>query len=233
MWYFVSGKLMSVITGMVLFKSLNNLTGLFILERSIGWFLIEHVFEESNLTAGKLFLVNEDFRTLIKNFIVLLRNIIFLAQALTPLEFFIINFILIFIFIFYKNKSLKTIVRIIIVVSYFLLFQSFLFFNIFLLNIFLTYLIFYFLIIIASIFYTYLFYLYMILLTNEKKCLIKYFILKFFILITVFIIHFTYFLYRMDNIIGENENPILILSIIFLVPYMYIYYTYFFKNNLS
>ena len=228
MWYFVSGKLMSVITSMVLFKSLNNLTDLFILERSIGWFLIEHVFEESNLTAGKLFLVNEDFRTLIKNFIVLLRNIIFLAQALTPLEFFIINFILIFIFIFYKNKSLKTIIRIIIVVSYFLLFQSFLFFNIFLLNIFLTYLIAIAFLIIASIFYTYLFYLYMILLTSQKKCLIKYFIIKFLILITVFIIYLIYFLYQINSVVGENENPMLILSIIFLIPYTYIYYTDFF-----
>ena len=86
MWYFISGKSMSLLVFVVLVKSLQNFIDLSLFESSIGWFLMEHVFEEYSLTAGKFFLINGDFRTLIKNFIVIIRNIIILPQIFILLE---------------------------------------------------------------------------------------------------------------------------------------------------
>ena len=217
---------MSWLTGIILIKSLNKFTNLFVLEKSIGWFLIEHVFEEYELTAGKFFIVNDDFRTLIQNFIAILRNILFLAQAFTPLEFFTINFLLIFILIFYKNKSLKIIVRTGIMISYFMLFQSFLFLNIFLMN---TFLVVGFIMLVTN-FYIYFLYVFITSIKNKKKDLIKFYFFKFFIFIIMFLINALGVFNHITFIMGNDQNPILIISIIFLIPYTYIYYIYL-KNN--
>ena len=77
MWYVVAGKIMSLVCYFVLVKLFINLNELHVIDKSIGWFLFEHVYEEYSVSAGKLFLMNEDFRSLIKNFLLLARNLIF------------------------------------------------------------------------------------------------------------------------------------------------------------
>lgn len=226
MWYLIAGKLMSVLIFMILFESLNNFTDLVLFERSIGWFLIEHLFEEYNLTAGKFFLINEDFRTLIRNSVLLTRNIIFLAQILTPLEFFIINLLLISTFIFYKKKNLKDIVRIFIIISYFFLFQSFLFFNFFFMYLFLINFLLIFLIIIALVFYLHFLYLNVNLNIKMFKNSIKIIFIKLIFYFFLISVNFFFCLLILVSMFKTQENIIQELGLNILIPYSYFYLKY-------
>ena len=80
-----------------------------VLEKSVSWFLIDHISEQYNLTSGKLFLVNEDFRRLITNFLTIIRNLICWIQAITTIELFcsicIICFLLYLGFLNIKRKQ--------------------------------------------------------------------------------------------------------------------------------
>ena len=74
MWYLISGNFISSLLFIILSSSLKNISSLPNFESLVGWFLIEHIFEEYHLTTGKFFLISEDFRTLVKNFIMITRG---------------------------------------------------------------------------------------------------------------------------------------------------------------
>merc|ERR1712157_233617 len=102
MGYVVAGKIMSLVCYFVLVKLFINLNELHVIDKSIGWFLFEHIYEEYGVSAGKFFLINEDFRSLIKNFLLLARNIILFSFFKTLLEFFFIFLLLaLYFFLFF------------------------------------------------------------------------------------------------------------------------------------
>lgn len=111
MWYLFAGKFMSLITYFVIYKLLITPCELNLLNRVFGWFLIEHIYEEYNMTAGEFFFVNSDFRTLIKNLLIVVRNILTWSHVLTLTEFILTISILIlltyFLFYFLKTNKLK------------------------------------------------------------------------------------------------------------------------------
>jgi len=141
MWYLLAGKLMSLITYFVFYKLLITPYDLNLLNRVFGWFLIEHVYEEYHMTAGEFFFINSDFRTLIKNLLIVVRNILTWSHILTLTEFTLTVSILILLmyFLFHflkinKIKSKKTEIIILIYytfVIYILLLKTFASFNMF------------------------------------------------------------------------------------------------------
>lgn len=100
MWHYISGKLITIFIFSLIFKQLINNTPLEITDKLFGWFLLEHVYEDYNKTTGKLFMVNEDFRRLIKNLFKIIRNVFFWGQLITLTEFFLLTLIPIMLLIF-------------------------------------------------------------------------------------------------------------------------------------
>ncbi len=223
MWYFVAGKVMSLSTVMALFNLLNNGELTLSLEKLLGWFLIEHIFEEYGFTAGKFFLINEDFRTLMKNLLIIARNLTFLAQALDPLEFLIINVILFSILLIYKNNSLKYIVQSIIFSIYVLIFQSFLLVNLALTWALLKSLLISIASVSAVLFYADFLFLHVIFGSNNKKnyyvSLIK-FMFYVFLLIVISVFAGAALVY-MPKLSGNFVQEFLFQI---LTPYFYLYY---------
>ena len=100
---------MSVVSYFVFYKVALDPTDLNLLDRLFGWFFFEHVFEEYAITAGKFFLINEDFRTLITNVLIVIRNILILSHFLTLTEFLLTISVLLLLtyFLFYFLKINK------------------------------------------------------------------------------------------------------------------------------
>ena len=223
MWYFVAGKVMSLFTVMALFNLLNNGELTLSLEKLLGWFLVEHIFEEYDFTAGKFFLINEDFRTLIKNLLIIVRNLTFLAQALDPLEFLIINVILFSILLIYKNNSLKYIVQSVIFSIYVLIFQSFLLVNLVLTWVLVKSLLISIASVSAVLFYANFLFLHVIFSPNNKKnyyvSLIK-FMFYVFLLIVISVFAGAALVY-MSKLPGNFVQEFLFQI---LTPYFYLYY---------
>jgi hypothetical protein len=93
-WCLIAGKLMSLMFQFLLIKlfkdfSFSNFNAL---EKSISWFLVEHVFEHYRLTSGKFFMINEDFRRLITNFFKIVRDLIYWSHIITINELFTLVF---------------------------------------------------------------------------------------------------------------------------------------------
>lgn len=86
MWCLLAGKLMALTSYSVILQTIENINELNYVNTIFGWFLVEHLFEEYFKTAGKFFLVNRDFRNLIKNILIVTRNIIGFAYFLTLVE---------------------------------------------------------------------------------------------------------------------------------------------------
>lgn len=111
MWHYISGKLITLFIFSIVSKQLISFEQLEIADKLFGWFLLEHIYEEYNKTTGKLFIVNEDFRRLIKNFFKIIRNIFCFGQLITLIEFFLLTFILFVLILFFKkiliNKTLN------------------------------------------------------------------------------------------------------------------------------
>lgn len=222
MWYLVAGKIMSLITFLIFNKTLSNIDDLIFLDRFIGWFLIEHVYEDYFLTSGKFFIINEDFRTLVKNFVVIIRNFIFLAQVFTPMEFFLINLVLVFVLVFNNKKSRKNVVISLVVISYFLVLNSFLFFNfsfmlIFIKNVFISWF--------GLLFYFYILCLYLVYSPNKHsyEIFVKLNTLKIsFVLLLIIclcVCVFGYVSYAAES----SNNFIQELSLKMIIPYLYVY----------
>lgn len=117
MFYLISGKILSFIVFVIIVKLFNSFSDLILVEKIIGWFFIDHIFEEYNFTSGKFFLVNEDYRDLIKNLVALCVFLWFFAQQFIVFEFFFIFSI--FVVSFFIQKSNK---KLFIVSSYVFLF---------------------------------------------------------------------------------------------------------------
>lgn len=127
MWFLFAGKLMSVLCFFVFFQGVADPLNLDIVNRLFGWFFLEHLFEDYEINAGKFFLINVDFRKLIKNFLIVVRNIIIWSHLLTFAEFLLTGstlFLLVyFLFYFVKTKikySDKTILFILIYYTFIL-----------------------------------------------------------------------------------------------------------------
>lgn len=228
MWYFISGKSMSLLVFVVLVKSLQNFIDLSLFESSIGWFLMEHVFEEYSLTAGKFFLINGDFRTLIKNFIVIIRNIIILPQIFILLEFFVINILVIWGGLFYKKTPFNNAIKIFLFISYFFLLQYFLFFNYFLIYLFFKNFLLISLILITAMLYLFIFYWFLILKKTKLKLLIQIILTKICTYFLITCLNLICFLFAFSFGIETQENIVHELGLSTIIPYAYVYYTKFF-----
>lgn len=111
MWYLISGKLMTAIASAILIKSIKNRNQLNFFDKLTGWFLLEHLFEEYEKTAGKFFTCNEDFRRLILNLFKTARNIVFWSQLITLTEFSLLATIIVglsWVLILHFSLSTKT-----------------------------------------------------------------------------------------------------------------------------
>ena len=106
---------MSFFSFLLILKFFQGYSDLIIFDKIIGWFLIDHILEEYELTSGKFFLINEDYRSLITNLIVISKNYLFLSQLLNPIEFMLLFFLML-IFFFNKNNKLKYVNVIVLVV---------------------------------------------------------------------------------------------------------------------
>lgn len=223
MWYIISGKLMSLVVFKLLIKLYLNFYDLIIIDRFLGWFLIEHLFEDYKFSAGKLFLISEDFRTLIKNLVIIVRNFFFLAQAFNPVEFFFINLILIVIFIWFKPNDFTNFFRIFVLFIYYIIFQSFLLINyVFIFFLIKNFLIFSLIIFVIN-FYNYIFYIYLFVSQKINKYIFKYciFIFKFFFYFLLnLLMCFILFLISFNSYI-LLENFIQEFFIFILIPYFY------------
>ena len=139
MWCVFAGKLITLIS----YLSFNNLliysNNLNLLNRVVGWFFIEHVFEEYNKTAGKFFLNNKDFRNLFKNLLILSRNILLWSQFLTLIELLLTISLLILIiycliYLIYQDKVKGKSKEVLILIYYIFLIYVLLLKNVIFLN---------------------------------------------------------------------------------------------------
>ena len=224
MWYFIAGRLMSSLTLLVLYKSLQSIGYLPMFDLSVGWFLIDHVFEEYGLTAGKLFLINNDYRTLITNLILILRNFYLFAQLITFSEFLAINSVLIVIYVSLKKTPFNYITKFFVILGYSFLFRSFFFLHspflyLFVKNMFII-------LLSLSTLMLYIFILdwFLGLNKNKIKQVIQIVICKIsvYFFFTVFIVIGCLFL--LAGLIKNQENVIHELNFYVLIPYSYIYY---------
>lgn len=111
MWYLIAGKFMTLLIYFIFSKASLFINDLNLLDRLIGWFFVEHLFEEHNLHSGKFFLTNLNFRVLIKNSFIILRNVFIWSHFITLMEFVVIIPILFlityFLSYFFKLKRIK------------------------------------------------------------------------------------------------------------------------------
>lgn len=226
MWYLLAGNLISLLVFIVMSNVLQNFNQISDIESSIGWFLIEHIFEEYNLTTGKFFLVSNDFRTLIKNFIMIIRNIIFLAQAFTPLEFFIINMFLVCILIVYKKTRFYNIIKLCVFISYYFLFKSFLFFDYYLIFVLCKNFCFTILNLVTFFFYIFLLYWVLTLKKSKVKQLIQIILIKIFLYLFIGIIIFNLVLHItiLLLLIKTQENILQEVCLNIFIIYSYFLY---------
>lgn len=225
MWYLISGQLMTLSIYLLFYKLFKNFYDLILIEKFMGWFLIDHILEEYSITAGKFFLINEDYRSLIKNLTILIKNICFLAQFFTPIQFILVNICLIFLYFLIKDiiKTYKA--RFLIFMCYFVLLQAFLIINFNFLfkfiNLVLNILLFFFIIGV----YFYLIGLSLIYRcsyhTTKKKLILK--IIKFFLVLVVCLFLFFLILIEFWVFSFDKDNIILEFVIKFLVSYVYFY----------
>ena len=69
-----------------------------IIEKILGWFLQEHIREDFNMTAGKRFMVNADFRNkFLINIVKITRNFIIWSHLITILELITLIFTIFFL----------------------------------------------------------------------------------------------------------------------------------------
>ena len=118
MFYLISGKILSVLVFLLIFKLFNFFPDLILLEKAAGWFLVDHILEAYSYTASKFFLVNEDFRSLVKNLIGLACNVWCFAHQLTPLKCLYLMFSLGCVFFFLTNTNLHTKSKVLVTISY-------------------------------------------------------------------------------------------------------------------
>ena len=226
MLYLITGKLLSL-KSYSLYFSVCHSEYLETIENLLGWFLLEHVFEEYETTPGKLFIIYEDFRTLMVNLLRIIRNLLFVAQFFTEQEFFLINFLLILLIITNKKKLKFDNFKFFLAFIYLNVINSFFFLSIS--NIFyaFVYVIFVYLSVFCVINYLFLVYWYVFIQLISKKlhnlCL-KIISIKLIVFITIFLVCMLLFLFYLNLCAKINDNLALELVIKSLIIYLYKYY---------
>lgn len=204
---------------------------LILFEKIVGWFFVDHIFEDYNFTAGKLFLVQEDYRSLIRNLTVLITSLCFFAQLLTPFEFIFVNMLFIFLFVIKTNKKIKQIFRFLVLMCYSYLIYTFLIVNVYLLFS-LSKLIF-FIGIAFSVLAVYGYILITLILFKSSVKKLKQLICIFNIKVILYIIVlkslvFTNF-FCLINLCSCLNNIVLDFVCLLLIPYAYLYYLFIVK----
>ena len=99
MWILIAGNLMCFFISTLIYKILmiQNLTFLQSNEKIIGWFLIAYIPETYCNLSVKFFLINEEFRQLITNCLLVSKNILSLSYLITSVEFINLTFTVLFI----------------------------------------------------------------------------------------------------------------------------------------
>ncbi len=237
-WYFLAGKIATLINYFFFYELTTHTIfyGSWPMHIFSGWFFIEHIFEEYTITSGKLFLINKNFRTLIRNLLLLNRNILFWPQVSKLAEFLLSSFLLslffyYLIFLIIQNQLLKkkevTLLLYYLFISYILLLKIFIFLNWF--NIYFTLkLVILFFVIFLSILVMFIqivvFYRY--LLFNLKNIRSKNVFLKsYFYALSILLLSFNY-CKVIFTINLNNNNFIQELFIQILLPYTYLYSFY-------
>lgn len=112
MWTFIAGYLTSYIFEYLIIKlhkekfSNKNISIFGII---IGWFFQEHVRNDFNVTAGKKFMINKDFRNyFLTNILKVTRNFIFWSHIITFFELGTFILLLLFFFIFLPINLTKS-----------------------------------------------------------------------------------------------------------------------------
>lgn len=228
MWYLVSGRVLSSIVFILISKLFLNFSvlNLELSDKMIGWFLIDHIFEEYRFTSGKFFLINEDYRSLIINIIILIRNLCFFAQLLNPVEFISINILLILVFFFVTSRYWRHKIKLFVFISYIFLLQTFLIVN----SYFLLYL-FNLFVVNGIFFFSYCFYIYLISLLliyncskNSAKQITFAVVIKILTYLIFFFIEFLILFLFLSMHCNLLDNFFLEFFIKLLIPYTYFYY---------
>lgn len=236
MLYFFASRLISLISYFVFYKLFINPADLSLLDRSFGWFLIEHIFEEYSMTPGKFFLTSIDFRTLIKNFLIIVRNVLVWSHFWTLLEFILAISVLILLFFvlffFFKANTIKKKKEVAILfyyvsVIYVIILRAFILFNLFdIYFIFQPIFIFVaFFVIIRHLRKAIICFYYIILSKRDKIEFTVTGIKTAFYIICVFVISLVFINTVLTvNIIADNVSQEFLVK--FLLLYAYCYYTY-------
>ena len=238
MWILIAGNLMCIFISTLIYKIsiINNLTFLYSNEKIIGWFLIGYIPETYYNLSVKFFLINNEFRQLITNFLLLIKNILSLSYLITFIEF--INLILTELFLifllflnikfliqnFKHNSKTLNIKNIFFFTIIFLLFLNFLnhlkiyslkFFSIpvlFILNYFFNYTLLQYLLILILL--TYILYrLYTLYIYYKTLLLLFQFYIVIFLIYYVYIFEIKY----TNNFLNEN-----FLKFLYLYVYLFI-----------
>lgn len=112
-WVFFTGKIISDMVYILLQNILINKENLQLVHKTLGWFFIDHIWEDYQKNTGKFFLTNRDFRQkLTLNIFILLRNILFWSYFTTLFELTCLILILTFLsyilflcFFYYPKKT--------------------------------------------------------------------------------------------------------------------------------
>ena len=172
-------------------------------------------------------MIYEDFRNLIKNLLLLVRNFFLMAQFFTPAEFLFINIVLIFLIFKYKKKLRSNAVKVFIVFVYVSILNSFLFINVFnVLHIF-KYICVYYLLFSVVIIYIQIFYqAFFVRLSYKKKsnAYLKLFVVKCFGYLLILFFSTCLIIFFLNKYVNFNENFIQEFLINNLILYLYVYY---------
>lgn len=224
MWVLLAGNLLSLLSYSVYFSYLSDVNSLSKTEKLLGWFLIEHVFEEYKTTSGKLFLVYDDFRELITNLLSISRNVFFIAQYFTPVEFILLNIFLFFIIFIYRKKLTLSYIQILIFSIYFVVLNSFLFINLNTIN---YVFVFYLFTVIINFYLSIIYYYFFFNISHLKpyKIYLKLIIVKLFLYFYLFLCFLLFITILLSLFIKVNENFVQEFVLQNLIIYLYFYYS--------
>jgi len=220
MRYIIAGRCLCLFSYYLYILYLQNNESLQITESFLGWFLFEHVFEEYQVTPGKLFLINMDFKNFITNVMLIARNLFFIAQFFTPTEFLLIHSILIIFVIIYKKNLKSTAFKFVLFFIYINILNSFLFINIYNILSFLYYICGFYLVNICFCFYFILFY-FLIFSKIGNYFGLKISVIKIFLYIVISLIFLYLWVFDLTVFISINGNFMQEFVIRYLILYLY------------
>ena len=227
MWYLIVGRVLTILTYSVYLNYVYELKKINTVEIFLGWFLLEHIFEEYCMTPSKLFLTYEDFRMLIVNIFLLARNIFFMAQFFTPAEFIFINVVLIIVILKYKKKLKSNVIKVFITLIYVFIFNSFLAVNVNLICELLNYVWISYLATIVFVMYLSVLYqgISFCLLDNQTiNSYFNFFFIKLVVYVLLIFLTFLGMFIVLNLYVNLNENFVQEFVLNNLILYLYVYY---------